>query len=68
MATDQRDNNRQWRSANVCPKCRYVLDLEEIDLKAITTGIATCPRCEWSGYIDIQIVESDDDPTPPKTK
>ena len=65
MATDQRDNNQQWRSATVCPKCRYVLDLEEIDLKAITTGMATCPRCGWSGYIDIQIVEGEDGSSTP---
>lgn len=54
----------QWRSATVCPKCRYALDLENLDLLAITTGMATCPKCGWTGYIDIEIVACDEDSTP----
>jgi predicted nucleic acid-binding Zn-ribbon protein len=48
-----------WQSAHICPSCSYVIDLSELDLIAITTGIVTCPRCGWSGRIEIQIVDAD---------
>jgi len=28
-----------------------------LDLRAITTGIVTCPSCDWSGQIEIQVVD-----------
>lgn len=56
-------NTSEWQSATICPKCGHVLDLEELDLLAITTGMATCPRCGWAGYIDIQIVEKKELPS-----
>ena len=46
-----------WESAHVCPKCGYKLNLAEIDLKAITTGIVSCPECHRAGPIEIQIVD-----------
>jgi ssDNA-binding Zn-finger/Zn-ribbon topoisomerase 1 len=62
MSPKQEDNNPtpQWESAHKCPKCGYDLNLEKLDLQEATTGIATCPRCEWSSQIDIQIVSSQD--------
>jgi transcription elongation factor Elf1 len=48
---------KQWDSAHKCPQCGHVLKLADIDLKAATTGIVVCPICNWSGPIDIQIVE-----------
>jgi predicted RNA-binding Zn-ribbon protein involved in translation (DUF1610 family) len=48
---------KQWDSAHKCPQCGHVLKLADIDLKAATTGIVVCPNCNWSGPIDIQIVE-----------
>jgi len=45
-------------SVHICPKCGYVINLAEIDLKAITTGIVECPRCEWTGPIEIQIADT----------
>ena len=45
-----------WESVHVCPNCKHVINLAEIDLRAITTGIVSCPRCEWAGKIEIQIV------------
>lgn len=56
---DNPTGQRHWESVHVCPKCGYALNLAAIDLGAITTGIVDCPNCDWSGAIEIQIVESD---------
>lgn len=48
---------KHWESAHLCPGCGFVINLAEIDLRAITTGILLCSRCEWSGQIEIQIVD-----------
>jgi predicted RNA-binding Zn-ribbon protein involved in translation (DUF1610 family) len=48
---------RHWESVHVCPECEHVLYLAEIDLIVVTTGIVDCPKCGWSGPIEIQIVE-----------
>jgi transcription elongation factor Elf1 len=50
----------EWESVHKCPKCGYELNLASVDLDETTTGIATCPRCEWSSQIDIQIVPRQD--------
>ena len=53
--------NRQyaqtWESVHVCPECGHVTNLAELDLRAITTGIVTCANCDWSGQIEIQIID-----------
>jgi hypothetical protein len=41
----------------MCPVCGLVINLAELDLRAITTGIVTCPSCDWSGQIEIQVVD-----------
>lgn len=46
-----------WESAHVCPNCGYAIGLAEMDLTAITTGIVSCPHCDWSGQIEISIVD-----------
>ena len=51
-----------WESVHVCPKCAFILNLSQIDLRTVTTGIGECPRCEWVGPIEIQIVEVDESP------
>lgn len=33
---------KYWESVHSCPRCALVINLEEIDLRAITTGIITC--------------------------
>lgn len=48
-----------WESVHMCPQCRLAIRLDSIDLKAVTTGIIVCPRCDWSGPIEIEIVRSD---------
>jgi DNA-directed RNA polymerase subunit RPC12/RpoP len=49
-----------WESVHICSKCGYVINLAEIDLQTITTGIVECPRCEWIGPVEIQIAETDE--------
>ena len=52
---EQEDSH--WESVHICPNCGEVINLEAINLHEITTGIVSCPRCEWSGRIEIQIVK-----------
>ena len=51
--------NKRWESVHICPKCGFVLNLCDIDLRTVTTGIVECPRCEWVGPVVIEIVEMD---------
>lgn len=53
---DTNDKTR-WDSVHKCPQCGHAIKLSEIDLKAVTTGIVVCPNCDWSGQIEIQIIE-----------
>jgi hypothetical protein len=53
------EDSKHWESVHICPKCGYKLNLSDIDLKGITTGIVSCPDCGRSGPIDIQIVDGD---------
>lgn len=46
-----------WESAHVCPNCGQIINLADLDLRAITTGIVSCPNCSWSGQIEIQVVD-----------
>jgi transcription elongation factor Elf1 len=48
---------KQWEAVHKCPRCFSALKLADIDLKAVTTGIVACPNCDWSGPIEIQIIE-----------
>jgi hypothetical protein len=50
-------DGQSWESVHVCPNCVHVINLAELDLRAITTGIVTCPSCDWSGQIDIKIID-----------
>jgi hypothetical protein len=49
---------RSWESVHVCPNCDLAIDLAELDMTAVTTGILTCPRCDWSGRIEITVVDA----------
>lgn len=55
MASEQ--SSVRLESVHMCPKCGHSLNLEKIDLKAITTGIVECPNCGLSGPIEIKIVD-----------
>jgi hypothetical protein len=50
-------NVKKWDSVHKCPQCGHILKLEDIDLKAATTGIVACPDCDLSGPIKIQVLE-----------
>jgi ribosomal protein L37AE/L43A len=52
------DSKRKLNSAHVCPQCGFRINIAEIGLRESTTGIVTCPKCDWSGQIVIQIVEN----------
>ncbi len=51
---------KEWESVHRCPKCGYVVNLKDIGLRAITTGIITCPTCGWSGVVTIEIVAEEE--------
>jgi transcription elongation factor Elf1 len=46
-----------WESAHVCPQCEHAISLGDIDMKGATTGVVTCPSCEWPGRIEIKIID-----------
>jgi hypothetical protein len=59
MKSDAEDEivRPNWESVHVCPGCGHVINLADLDMRAIITGIVTCPGCDWSGQIEIQIVD-----------
>jgi predicted RNA-binding Zn-ribbon protein involved in translation (DUF1610 family) len=48
--------NGKWEHVHQCPQCGHVVRAEEIPRQAIVTGVMTCPKCEWSGPINVQIM------------
>lgn len=58
------EDDARWESVHVCPRCKHIINLSEIDLGAIATGIISCPRCGWSGSIEIQIVDGGESTAP----
>jgi predicted RNA-binding Zn-ribbon protein involved in translation (DUF1610 family) len=53
------DGKKPKISAHVCPRCGFSIDLKDIGLRVGTTGLLTCPKCDWSGPVEIQIVDKD---------
>ena len=51
-----------WESVHKCPHCGNTLNLEKIDLKTMATGLVTCPNCDRSAPVNIQIVGEKDLP------
>jgi predicted RNA-binding Zn-ribbon protein involved in translation (DUF1610 family) len=43
-------------SAHVCPQCGLAIDLKDLGLREGATGLVTCPKCDWSGPVTIEIV------------
>jgi predicted RNA-binding Zn-ribbon protein involved in translation (DUF1610 family) len=54
-----KDGKKAKASAHVCPRCGFSIDLKDIGLRGATTGLITCPKCDWSGPAEIQIVDTD---------
>ncbi|HEY5212031.1 MAG TPA: hypothetical protein VIJ38_03320 [Acidobacteriaceae bacterium] len=59
MEAQHRDKSviKRWDAAHKCPRCCHAFRLADFDLKAVTTGIFACPNCDWSGPIEIEIIE-----------
>jgi hypothetical protein len=55
------NTKKHWESVHVCPNCAFLINLSQIDLRTITTGIVECPRWEWVGPIEIQVAEVDEE-------
>lgn len=53
-----KDTLKPPENAHVCPKCGTPILIENLGLREATTGILTCPKCDWSGKIDIQVVRN----------
>ena len=60
--TNQELLSKDWEHVHVCPKCGNILLPDEIELGSIVLGVITCSKCEWSGPINLQIVERKNDP------
>lgn len=57
LESPKANESKQWDSVHKCPQCGHALRLDDIDLKAVTTGIVVCPNCKWSGPIEIRVIE-----------
>ena len=55
IASNNPSHQAHWESVHICPRCGHILNLAEIDLKTITTGIVACPQCDWEGPVEIQV-------------
>jgi hypothetical protein len=52
-----RSHKEHWESGQVCPKCERFINLADIDLLTVTSGVLDCPNCDWSGPIEIQVID-----------
>jgi hypothetical protein len=46
-------------SVHVCQRCRFSVNLKDIGLRGGATGFVTCLKCDWTGPIEIQIVDAE---------
>jgi predicted RNA-binding Zn-ribbon protein involved in translation (DUF1610 family) len=55
------DNRRKKPkiSAHMCPQCGFSVNLKDIGLMGGATGLVTCPNCDWSGPVEIRIVDKE---------
>lgn len=54
----QTDRSKLWVSVHQCPNCHHSVDLGALDLGSVTSGVVSCPKCEWAGRIEIRVVDS----------
>ncbi|MGP8185810.1 MAG: hypothetical protein ACLQKY_07030 [Terracidiphilus sp.] len=59
MEANPRDKNepKEWKSAHAYPQCGFSIARENLGLRGYATGIVTCPKYDWSGPVNIQIVD-----------
>jgi len=55
--TQKPGTKKDWEHVHRCVKCGHTLNPDQIELGSIMLGVITCPGCEWSGPINLQIVE-----------
>ena len=48
----------KWEHVYQCPQCGHIVKAEEIPRPAIISGVMTCPQCESSGPINVQIIRT----------
>lgn len=49
--------NARWESVHICTGCGHALNLEEMDLRAVTTGFVECPNCHFEEPIEIRVAD-----------
>jgi predicted RNA-binding Zn-ribbon protein involved in translation (DUF1610 family) len=61
MDAQQPDKNRRQlkASAHLCPQCGHAISLKGLALLERSMGLITCPQCNWSGPVDIGVVEQE---------
>jgi predicted RNA-binding Zn-ribbon protein involved in translation (DUF1610 family) len=61
MTAEQNDNDeaKHWQSVHACPQCGFSINLKELGLKEGATGLVTCPRCNWSGPVEIRVIDQE---------
>jgi C4-type Zn-finger protein len=52
-----------WEHVHRCPSCERIIKAAEIPHSAVATGVITCPKCDYSGPINVQIVPEDSAPS-----
>lgn len=59
MSAESSDQGGSTRleSAHVCTQCEFSISLENLGLRGGKTGFLTCPKCDWSEPVNIQIVD-----------
>lgn len=48
---------KKWEHVHQCLQCDHIVKAKDISSSAIMSGVMTCPNCEWSGPINVQIVK-----------
>jgi hypothetical protein len=57
--TTSKHGTAKWMHVHRCPQCGHTVEVEEISHSAIATGVMICPKFEYSGPINLQIVSED---------
>jgi predicted RNA-binding Zn-ribbon protein involved in translation (DUF1610 family) len=52
-----KDGKKLKASAHVCSQCGFSINLKDLGVRGGATGLVTCPNCNWSGPVNIQIVD-----------
>lgn len=53
-------NRKPMAYAHRCPSCGTAVAGRDIDTKTVATGIITCPHCQASGRMYLQVLASEE--------